>query len=92
MSEQSFWDKAGDTLLTGLGKAIDRETRAEPTVVVNDPTPVRTTENTGGGDPQTYQAGSVREPVRIAGLPWHQALLYGSVALLGVAVVLKVVK
>jgi hypothetical protein len=81
--------KVGDLAIAKLDSEIDRE-KSEP-VRVKDPTPVVTTENTGAPtDPATYQAGTTSEPLKIAGMPWHQALLIGSVGLLALGVTAKV--
>lgn len=81
--------KVGDLTIAKLDSEIDRE-RSEP-VRVKNPTPVVATENTGAPtDPGVYQAGTTAEPLKIAGMPWHQALLIGSVGLLALGVTAKV--
>jgi hypothetical protein len=85
-------DKGSDLALAKIDSSIDRE-RSETVVSrVKNPTPTVTAENTGaGGVPGTYKAGTVGQEMQIGGMPWHKALLFGSLALLGLGVAVKVV-
>lgn len=78
----------------GLSQILDRETSQTETVIVRDPTPtVTVSDGNKNGTSQTFDAGaSAQMPTaEIMGMPWHQALLLGSVGLLAVGVGLKLV-
>lgn len=78
----------------GLSQLLDREKNQGEVVVVRDPTPtVTVSDGNKNGNSQTFDAGaSAAMPVgEIMGMPWHQALLLGSVGLLAVGVGLKLV-
>lgn len=92
MAITDFLEKGGDLLLSGVDRFIDRETREQTVVPVNNPTTVVAAENTGAaGQPGLYAAGTTAQPMQIAGMPWNQALLIGSVGLLALGIIAKVV-
>lgn len=92
MALKDFLSQGGDLLLSGVDRYIDRETREQTVVPVTNPTPVVAAENTGAGNqPALYAAGTSAQPMQIAGMPWNQALLIGSVGLLALGIIAKVV-
>lgn len=92
MAIGDFLNRGGDLLLSGVDRYIDRETREQTVVPVTNPTPVVAAENTGAsGQPSLYAAGTTAQPMQIAGMPWNQALLIGSVGLLALGIIAKVV-
>lgn len=85
-----FLEQAGDVFLGGVDKAIDREFSDGDPEVKNPEG--EHAETTADGMPQDhYESGAPGKSQRayVAGLPWDQALLVGSVGLLTIGLVFQ---